>query len=255
VTPAPRGTERGTSASGRVFAWGVVAALCYVLVVMASQRAGRLPPLLLFDGFAPPTPYRWVAPPRELRATNQPPQPAAGTIALTASGSQPGSLTTDDGQAVVVFSTDAIEPSPGETAVRVTITPLDPGRVVPPALRRTVDGNAYRIDAVYSGSGKPAILTKRVTVLFRYPRHAREMWRSGEPNWTTLPAIVFPTTLQLYAESPALGTFALAGLIRPPSFWTRLLGQPLAARAGAVVGLAVLVVLAVLFLSGVRRRR
>ena len=79
---------------GRPYVWGLAAAAAYVLAVVASRLAGVAPLLPVFDGLAPATPYRWVAPPPEFRAANQPPQSAAAAIALTAQGSDPLSITT-----------------------------------------------------------------------------------------------------------------------------------------------------------------
>jgi len=239
----------------RTLAWGGVAALGYLLVVIASQRAGLTPLLPLFDGLAPTTPYRWVAPPPEFRATNESPLPGSASLALTPAGSDPLSITTGDGQAAIIIAINVVEPRAGETEVKVTITPLDPGPVVPQALRHFVNGNAYRFDATYGVSGAPAVFKKPVTILLRYPTHATDLWRSGEPEWTKLAATVFPTTLQLYAETSALGTFVLTGLDQRRSFWQRLLQQPAGTLMGAAVGVVVLVGYAILFLWGRRRRQ
>jgi hypothetical protein len=155
------------------------------------------------------------------------------------------SITTGDGQAAIIISIDAVEPRADEREVMVGITPLDPDVVVPRPLRRVVNGNAYRFEASYGRSGAPAIFRKPVTVLLRYPTHATEMWRSDEPDWTKLQATVFPVTLQLYAETPTLGTFVLTGLPRP-SFVQRLLQQSPSSLIGAVIGLAVLIGYAVI---------
>jgi hypothetical protein len=238
----------------RPLAWGGVAVLGYLLVVLVSHRAGLTPLLPLFDGLAPTTPYRWVAPPPEFRATNERPSTSGAGLALTPTGSDPLSITTGDGQAAIIIAINVVEPRAGETEVKVTITPLDPGAVVPKNLQRFVNGNAYRLEAAYGRSGAPAVFKKPVTILLRYPTHATDMWRSGEPEWTKLAATVFPTTLQLYAETSTLGTFILTGLDQQPSFWQRLLQQPAGTWVGAVVGVVVLVGYALIFLLDRRRR-
>jgi hypothetical protein len=230
----------------RALAWGTMSVLGYLLAVIVSQRAGLTPLLPLFDGFAPTPPYRWVAPPPEFRAGNQSPLSGASSLALTSTGSDPLSITTGDGQAAIIISINAVEARTDEKEVLVTITPLDPDVVVPRPLRRVVNGNAYRFEATYGRSGTPAIFKKPVTVLLRYPTHAAEMWRSGEPEWAKLEATVFPVTLQLYAETPTLGTFVLTGFPRP-SFIQRLLRQSPSSLIGGLIGLAVLIGYAVIF--------
>ena len=239
-------------ARARPFAWGMVAVVGYLLAVIASRHAGLTPLLPLYDGLAPSTPYRWVTPPPEFRATNQSPLRGASSLALTANGSDPLSITTGDGQAAIIIAINTVEPRDGETEVKVTITPQDPDVVVPPPLRRVVNGNAYHFEATYGRSGAAAVFKKPVTVLLRYPIHATDMWRSGEPQWAKLQATVFPVTLQLYAETPLLGTFVLTGFPRP-SFVQRLLQQPPSTLLGAAVGAVVLVAYVVIFLMSRRR--
>jgi hypothetical protein len=234
--------------------WGAVAALCYFLAVVVSHRAGLSVLLPLFDGLAPTTPYRWIVPPPEFRATNEQPLAGAASLTLTPTGSDPLSITTGDGQAAIIIAINVVEPRDGETEVKVTITPRDPGTVAPQSLQRFVNGNAYRFEATYGRSGAPAVFKKPVTVLLRYPIHATDMWRSGESEWTKLAATVFPTTLQLYAETPTLGTFVLTGPPQSRSFWQRLLQQPPSTLMGAAVGMAVLIGYAVLLLLSRRTR-
>jgi hypothetical protein len=235
----------------RTLALGTVAVLGYLFAVLASQRAGLTPLLPLYDGLAPSAPYRWVAPPPEFRATNESPLRGASSLALTLAGSDPLSITTGDGQAAIIIAINAVEPRDGEAEVKVTITPQDPDVVVPPALRRMVNGNAYLFQATYGRSGAGVVFKKPVTVLLRYPTHATDMWRSGTPQWTKLAATVFPVTLQLYAETPTLGTFVLTGLPRA-SFVQRLLQQPPSTLLGATVGIVVLIGYVVILLMSRR---
>ncbi|MGQ0571729.1 MAG: hypothetical protein ACT4P5_19675, partial [Armatimonadota bacterium] len=219
-------TQRWHSEEVRQYAWGIAAAFLYLIAVAASHRAGLIPIRPLYDGLAPPSPYRWVRPPLEFRSENKTPEAGTNMLALAPEGSDPGSIVTGDGQAAVIFPQGAVAPENGETSIKVTITPLDPDAVVSARLRRRVTGNAYRIDAVYGGSGQPVTLRKPVTVLLRYPTHATEIWRSGEPAWAMLDATVFQVTLQLYAETTVLGTFAVAGEAARRPWVGALLQQP-----------------------------
>src|SRR5207302_6389231 len=108
--------------------WGVGAMRLYLAAALWAQDEG-VPVRLLYDGFAPPLPYRWVRPPARLAAENQPPEAGAGSIALRAgSESEYASIGTGDGQAFVIFPPDAVAPSNHEAAARVTLVPLDPAR-------------------------------------------------------------------------------------------------------------------------------
>jgi hypothetical protein len=165
----------------------------------------------MFDGAIPPEPYRWVRPPADLAAGNQPPLQGTGSVTLTASGSEARSIPTGDGQAIVIFSQDGIAPREGESSVTVKVTPLDPGALAPTPPGQRADGNAYRIEAVYAASGQPVALRKPITVDLRYPIHAQEILRLVESGWKTLPTTRFEPSLTLVAFSDQLGVFVAAG--------------------------------------------
>ncbi len=169
---------------------------------------------LLYDGFVPPVPYRWVRPPITLAFGNRPPEPGTGLIALTASGSSPGTILTGDAQAGVIFPEDAIEEPSGESSVIVTITPLDPGGIAPVPSGLRFDGNAYRFDAVYAGSRRPLVLRKPATVVLRYPTGATDLLQLSGPRWSPLHASPIEIAFQIYVSTITLGVFVAAG---PPT--------------------------------------
>jgi len=184
---------------------GAAAALYVAVVFWGWPYQVRL----LYDGLAPLPPYRWVHPPAG-RSDNAPPLPAAGTIALDAQGSRGGEISTDDDQALVTFPDGAVAARPGESAFKVTITPLDPAAGAPAPTGRRFDGNAYRIDAVYAGSATPVILATPVTIVLRYPIHATQVLRSSGAEWTGLPTNRFDGSQQVLANSDQLGIFIAA---------------------------------------------
>src|SRR5207245_7943731 len=140
----------------------------YIATAVVFTPGG--PVRLLYDGEMPPPPYRWMQPPGDVSGPHQPPQPGSGTIALTATGSRYSVVGTDDAQAWVVFSKDAVVREPGESEARVRITPLDPSTVpVAPAGTR-LDGNAYRIQAGYANSREPVTLREVGPAMRRDPR-------------------------------------------------------------------------------------
>jgi hypothetical protein len=187
---------------------GCAAAAVYVAV--SSLGWGVAPIRLLYDGFAPPPPYRWVHPPSSLARDNQPPDPGVGTIALTRSGSEAGEISTDDSQAVVIFAPDSIAPRSGESTVAVRITPVDPLTVASPPPGMDFDGNGYRIDLRYAASQAQAVLIKPVIVILRYPTDAsRLLWLSGS-GWIPLAATRAHASLQVFASTDHVGIFVAA---------------------------------------------
>ncbi len=207
MSPPDVGPRPGARRS-RVGVWGVATALLYLASVVGAWPHPS-PLHLLYDGFSPPPPYRWVRP--TSAESTEPPEPGAGVIALSASGSSSGSIVTDDGQAGAIFSKDAIEGPPGESAAEVHVTPLDPASIAaaPPGLR--FDGNAYRVEAVYASSHRPATLRRTVTVVLRYPTSATVLLQFSGSDWTPVEAHSAPIALQIYAETRTLGLFVAAG--------------------------------------------
>jgi hypothetical protein len=154
-------------------------------------------------------------------------------LVLGPQGSQANEISTEDQQALVTFSEAVIAARPGESSVRVTITPLDPASVGPAPAGRHFDGNAYRIDAVYAAASTPAVLSAPVTVVLRYAVHATQMLQFQDGGWVALRTIRFDGSQQLLANTDRLGIFVPAtssgGGVRPPST-----GASLAATAALV---------------------
>jgi hypothetical protein len=146
-------------------------------------------------------------------------------MTITATGSPPDNVNTDDGQASVIFPPDGVVPKPGETAVNVTITPLDPATVASPPAGLDYDGNAYRITAVYAKSGAPiqipqgtcALNTANAcaTIVLRYAFNATGLYRLDGKTWTQIDSQTASPTLQIYGVTNTLGTFVAAGPLVP----------------------------------------
>jgi hypothetical protein len=217
----------------RILPWGVVAAGVYLLGAFLVQSAGHLV-FPVFDGFGPPEPYRWVTPPPEVAATNEPPLPGAGEISLEGP-TQNFFVTTEDGQASLSGTSDQWERPQRQQAVEVTITPLDPASLGPAPGGLVFDGNAYEVQASYRPSGDEAVLTgNKVQMIHRYPRRASVVLRWDGAAWQRLTSFVIRPSLQVYAEIEELGTFAAAG---PPPRVHRRSILPWIAYGGA--GIAV----------------
>jgi len=207
--------ERAGSPAGQ-WIWvigGLASAAAYLAI--AAWTGGGLPTArVLYDGIAPLPPYRWVRPPANLSQANEQPEPGAGSIALTLSGSEPRAITSGDDQAAVVLMRDAIAPKVGESSVRVTLTPLDPAPLPPPPAGMRLDGNGYRIAARYARSGAPAVLRKPANVILRFPTTGTQLLRLTGGSWTLLKTTTLPPAMQDVADTLDLGTFVAAGSLR-----------------------------------------
>jgi hypothetical protein len=223
----------------RKLGWGVAAVGVYLIVALTMRGAwqGNVRPL--YDGLAPPAPYRFAKPPSSLKPNNLPPLPGSGTVRLTSRGSEITTLATEDGQATISFETGSFPARAGQTAVRVTIRPRDPAAIGRPPDGLNYDGNAYAIAATYVPSGKPApIATKscpRVpsvtklcpTVLLRYAFKATDLYRRSGSRWVSLDGTPLPGALSIFGETPALGVFVAVGHTS--------LAQPSSGRAYLIV--------------------
>src|SRR2546426_9006720 len=84
-------------------AWGIAAALLYVITAVLVSRV--MPVRILYEGEAPPVPYRWVAPPPALAGSNLPPETGAATVPV---GQHPGQGITGDGRCGGAFPEGSI---------------------------------------------------------------------------------------------------------------------------------------------------
>jgi len=201
----------------------VVAVALYLALAALTLRATGGATRPLYDGLAPPVPYRWVNPPKEFAAGNQKPESGSAEIPLGADGSEPGQAQTGEGQARLVLPAGVFPTSPGQTAVRIDITPLDPATVAPPPGGLAFQGNAYRFAAAYRPSGAAAAPVREANVLIRYPAAATALVRFAGSTWKEVPANDIPAGLQLLANSRELGIFVAVGPSLHGQFRTLLL--------------------------------
>lgn len=205
----PRKRRRSFSASWRPLSFGLAVIALYLaaVAIVPSAPHGRT----LFDGLVPQPPYRWVRPPEGRQSDNEQPKPYTTFLPLRADGSVPAEVATDDLQATLTLPANVVAPRAGETRARVTLTPLDPGTLAPPPSGRRFDGNAYRTDAVYDGSGTPVTLRGPVTIVLRYAAHATTILRlektGDRAGWARLPTTVYTGSQEDLAHSDTLGVF------------------------------------------------
>ncbi|MGH9149493.1 MAG: hypothetical protein ACRD0F_04050 [Acidimicrobiales bacterium] len=131
---------------------GLGAAYLATALATAALTGGPVRPL--FDGFAPPAPYRWVNPPPEFASGNRSPGDARAETSLGANGSVATTVQTGDGQALLVLNEGSIAARAGDTSVVVDLRPTDPGRLAPLPDGLAAQSNAYSVTIAYRPSGQ-----------------------------------------------------------------------------------------------------
>lgn len=201
-------------------ALGVVAALAWTIAADISFDRGLHPVRPLYDGGAPPPPYRWVNPPAAFAADNEAPQGTTKTFDLSGERSPSQAISSEDTQASIVFSDGALEVPAGATAVEVTITPLDTEPLPSAPKGFVVEGNAYRFEAVYLPSREPVRfkdpcpeVTSCGTVILRWPIAGTVLYRLVGDGWTEVKDAqhLAAPSFQIYGNVEGLGTYAAAG--------------------------------------------
>ena len=196
--------------------------------------------LPLFDGFAPPTPYRWVNPPPERAGDNVVPQPVEREVALTPTGAPASNVATDDAQAIVGLNEGSVPASPPDTAVVVRLVPTDAGTLgpLPPGLR--VVSNAYKVEMRYVPSQTP---------LTRLPAHGtvaltaadtgdRLLYSADGRTWEERTFRPYGTDHGLFTELEAVGGWFVVASSVPLSAEADDGGPGLRGLFLVVVGLA-----------------
>jgi len=214
------GTPAWTARRGaRVLLAGALAAGAYLV---GAALSGHLSPAArrpLLDGFGSQQPYRWVTPPPALAPNNQPPHHARQTFAFKAGVLQGGVVSTNDLQATVILQDDSIKPSNGQTAVLVTVDPLDPATLGAAPGGLSFDGNAYRILGAYQpGGAKAGAISPAADLALTYPADAtfglgalkhQILASTDGKTWQALPSQDLPGSLQVTAKMATFGYFAV----------------------------------------------
>jgi hypothetical protein len=155
----------------RALAGGLAAVLAYLALAALSGHLSPLARRPLLDGnFPSPVTYNWVQPPPELAGQNQPPTPGDFALKLTDGGTRPDVFTTGDAQVTLIPVAGTFPPAPGQNAVHLTATPMDPSRVSPPAEPLEIVGNVIKLTATYDPSGDPIdTMDKPLETILVYP--------------------------------------------------------------------------------------
>ncbi len=245
---------RRSTGLGLRLAWGAGIATLYLAAAAVSPPRSLDSARIFYDGSVPPPPYRWVRPPLESARDNQPPEPGTGDVPFGPEGLSPLSVTTGDGQASAIFDEKTVAPEAGEPAVRVRITPLDPGAVAAPPPGFRFDSNAYRIDVTYVRSGKPVVLRAPVTVVLRYASGGVRVLQASASGWIAHDTSAYRDSLELVAHTQMLGVFAAVAPKALPyapkaSWWVYVVA------GGSIVGALIIGYRYVPRIRAYRRRR
>jgi hypothetical protein len=182
---------------------------CAIGLYLLAVTTTHVPVRPLYDGTGPPLPYNWVKPPSGFK--NKKPRAFSQNVDIGKKGSVGANLATDDGQAVLILPEGSFAEHGGDTSIRFRFVPLDPAKVTPPPTGPSPQGNAYAVTAKYLPSGTEAAPAQPITVLLRYPSQATTILRLDGSTWRPLKAQNLASTLQIYANTPKLGTFVAAG--------------------------------------------
>jgi hypothetical protein len=199
----------------------VVGVMCVTAYAGLAALSGHLSPLArgpLLDGIGPPQDYRWVNPPPDLAANNQPPSSGVFPIALDPNGSRPATPVTSDNQVTVIVPQGAFAKKAGQIEVSLKIEPVDPATLGSPGAGVTIFGNAYRLEATYQPSGDPAKLVLPVDAVLIYPvtpnLHAavHQLYTSPDgQTWTAQQGSDSIAQQQAEGPVPELGYVVVAG--------------------------------------------
>lgn len=190
---------------------GLAIAGAYLLVAASSFALHWVPRAPVLDGLQPPPPYQWVKPPPARASNNKP--PSAGTQSIDIGPGDPGgSVTTPDGQCQVVLEGTSVALAPGQSSVKISMTPIDASTVGPPPSGGfSYDSNAYQVTATYEPSGQ-AITSLSATIVLTYATNADRIIQWTGSSWNSLASTPNTTSNQLFAGVTSLGTFATAQL-------------------------------------------
>jgi hypothetical protein len=186
-----------------------------------AALSGHLSPLArgpLLDGIGPPQDYRWVSPPPDLAASNQPPSAGVFHIALGPDGSEAATPVTSDNQATVIVPQGAFAKKAGQIEVTLKVDPVDPATLGSPGAGVTIFGNAYRWEATYQPSGDRAKLVLPLDAVLIYPvtpnLHAsvHQIYTSADgQTWTAQEGSDSLAQQQAEGPVPELGYVVVAG--------------------------------------------
>ncbi|HXM58905.1 MAG TPA: hypothetical protein VOB72_26125 [Candidatus Dormibacteraeota bacterium] len=189
-----------------------------------------------YDGIAPVAPYRWVSPPAQFRASNQPALNGHATFKVGAGGLvNPGSATTQDGQASLSFTQGTFAAPAGAAPVTIDIatrpTFPSPGNV-------HIATNVYCVTSSSPMTpGKDALVTLQFSPALAAPSDVYRFQEGG--GWVKIGNAGAAAPYFIAARTNALGCFA-AGYVPSSGRTTAGTGISLPIVAALAIGVVVL---------------
>ncbi|MGZ4150261.1 MAG: hypothetical protein ACXVQJ_09500 [Actinomycetota bacterium] len=191
---------------------GIGVAAVFVALAGVSSSWSPLARRPLLDGLGPLLPYRWVAPPPQVK-DNQTPAVGRFDIPVREGRSSFQTLFTADKQVTVIFDRGAVSGASAD-GVRVLITPLDPSTLGPLPSGLAAFGNAVRLDA-----GSAARFSSPVAAILLYPEtttlHALShelLWSADGTAWRPLKTNESLAQQQVQGAVPGPGYLVVAGV-------------------------------------------
>lgn len=215
---------------------GIALGLAAALYALA---AWAVPPGF-YDGFQTVTPYRWVSPPPNLAAGNQPPLSGHANDPIVGSGTAPLTAYTGDGQLVVSFIPGAFQLAAGQSNVTIDIKP----ETAFPKLSFSPATNVYLISADAT-LVKPALVELQYSNQVPAPSYVYSAPASGGP-WRNLGASQVSAIYTISTRTSTLG-YVAAGY---PSGAKAPSGTP-SVGGGQVVPIIVAGVILLVLVAGV----
>jgi hypothetical protein len=189
-----------------------------------------------FDGIAPPQPYRWVSPPPQFKASNQPPLSGHQTARVASNGKvDPGTVFTQDGQASISFVPGAFVAPADRSDVVFDIKPQatfpDPGGL-------HLSTNVYCVT-----SSSPLAQGQQILVTLQYsaqlPAPSDVYMYRDDGGWTSVGSTGSAAPYYISARASSLGCFAAGYPASAPQ-------NAQGARVGGGQTLPILIALAIL---------
>lgn len=213
-------------------------------------------PVPLLDGLAPPPNYRYVETPPRMAPSKE---PFAGSfsVPLGRQGSNVYAFATKDQQVSLTLASGAIPTLKGARRVRFSIEPLGPSNFPAPPSGQSIDGNVYRITAVYQPGEAPIRhLARPLRLHLAYPAEATTkrpihalLYSPDGRTWRDLHGTDYLVGQSVRKRISSLGYFAVAG---PP---TSTSSTNLWEKVGGVLTIVVVIALIVAIFRSDHHRR
>jgi len=202
----------------RALAWGLVAAIAWVTLAALSGAWSPLAGRPLLDGLIPGAAYRWVEPPPELAADNEPPAADGFEIVFRDGESEADVVFTADNQVTLVTPQGVVRDSEART-LRIGVTPRAPSSLGALPGELEPFGNAVHLEAATTPGGPVATFDQPVTAVLVYPAtpnlHATSheiLWSVDGSAWAPLGTTDAPLQQQAQAEIAQPGFLVVAGI-------------------------------------------